>query len=374
MTPTTSPEQPSHHLTRIAVLGAGGGGRASAYMLATHGLAVRLWEAPAYAANLQDLQGGLCQENAPAAAVPLDLVTTDLPAAIDGADLIVSCVQRGSHRLIGEQLAGCMRQEQTLLLNPGSLGGALEIARIFRDHGRGLPRLGETSTLTHCARPVPGGIRTRLTVRHVFLAALPATDTPALLETMRPYYLHLVPAQSVLETGLYNGNPVLHPAIALLNAGALERNDGSFRFYGDGVTPAVARLIEAVDRERQTLAAAYGLKLIPEPVLSVMQGYAEHDDYLRCYRDSAIFAPLLAPDTLDHRYLHEDVGEGLVTWLALAELAGIRLPLVEAMLTVAETITGQDYRSGKAERLARLGLEGWGREEVLAYVHSGRRN
>jgi hypothetical protein len=40
---------------------------------------------------------------------------------------------------------------------------------------------------------------------------------------------------------------------------------------------------------------------------------------------------------------------------------------------VAETITGQDYRSGKAERLARLGLEGMGREEALEYVQSGKR-
>jgi len=355
------------------VLGAGGGGRASAYLLATHGLRVRLWEAPAYEANLDDLQPGLLrQEGEPPSEVPLDLVTTDLAAATEGADLIVSCVQRGSHRLIGEQLAACMTDEQTLVLNPGSLGGALEIARLFRDHGRALPHVAETSTLTHCARPVPGGVRTTLTVRHVFFAALPATDTPALLETLRPYYPYLVPAQSVLETGLYNGNPVLHPAIALLNTGAIERNNGSFRFYGDGMTPAVARLIEGVDRERQTLAAAYGLKLIPEPILSVMQGYAEYDDYLRCYRDSEIFAPLLAPNTLDHRYFHEDVGEGFVTWLALAEVAGIRLPLVEGMLTVAETITGQDYRSGQAERLARLGLDGLDREEILGYVHSGK--
>jgi len=359
---------------RVAVLGAGGGGRASAYMLAAHGLPVRLWDAPQFAANLADLDGTLRQDADPPGEVTLDRITTDLPAAIADADLIVSCVQRGAHRIIGEQLAGCMADEQRLLLNPGSLGGALEIAAIFRAHGRALPRLAETATLAHCARPVPGGVRTTLAVKHVFCSALPATNTAAMLAALSPYYPHLVPAQSVLETGLYNGNPVLHPAIALLNAGALERNDGTFRFYGDGMTPAVARLIEAVDAERQALAHAYGLQLIPEPTLSVMQGYADHHGYLRCYRDSDIFAPLVAPNTLDHRYFHEDVGEGLITWLALADVAGVRLPLVEALVTVAETITGQDYRSGQAERLARLGLDGMGREEVLGYVLGGARS
>jgi len=358
-------------MRRAAVLGAGGGGRASAYLLASHGLAVRLWEAPQFAANLADLHGSLRQEADPPGEIPLELVTTDLPAAVADADLIISCVQRGSHPLIGEQLAGCMTDEQMMLINPGSLGGALEIAAIFRARGRAVPRIAETSTLAHCARPVPGGVRTTLTVKHVFFAALPAANTAAMLAAFAPYYPHLVPAHSVLETGLYNGNPVLHPAIALLNAAAIERNDGTFRFYGDGMSPAVARLIEAVDRERQALARAFGFALIPEPKLSVMQGYANHEDALRCYRDSDIFAPLVAPNTLDHRYMHEDVGEGLVTWLALAEVAGVTLPTVEAIVTLAETITGNDYRSGKAERLARLGLAGLDREAMLRYVDTG---
>lgn len=355
-----------------AVLGAGGGGRASAYTIASTGLPVRLWEAPEYAANLDDL--GDRQLHAEGRGpVSLALATTDLAAAVDGAGLIVACVQRGSHRSLGEQLTRIMRDDQMLLLNPGSLGGALEIAEIFRNHGRSLPLVAETSTLTHCARPIAGGVRMTLFVRHVFCAAMPAARTPEMLAALIPYYPHLAAAQSVLETGLYNGNPVLHPAIALLNAANIERNEGSFRFYGDGMSPAVARLIDAVDGERQALAKAYGISLIPEPVLSKMQGYADHDDTLRCYRDSAIFGPLLAPDTLDHRYMHEDVGEGMVTWLALAEVAGVRLPTVEAMVTLAEAATGQDYRRGQKERLARLGLGGLKREEVLQYVHGGVR-
>ncbi|MBU0606607.1 MAG: hypothetical protein KKI08_01920, partial [Armatimonadetes bacterium] len=170
-----------------AVLGAGGGGRASAYMLAAHGLPVRLWEAPQFAANLADLDGTLRQDADPPGEVTLDRITTDLASAIDGADLIVSCVQRGAHRIIGEQLVSHITDDQMLLLNPGSLGGALEIAAIFRAHGRALPRIAETATLAHCARPVPGGVRTTLTVKHVFCAALPAMDTPAVLAMLQPY-------------------------------------------------------------------------------------------------------------------------------------------------------------------------------------------
>lgn len=355
-------------VARVAVLGAGGGGRASAYHLATRGLQVSLWEAPAFSSNLDDLSDSLCLDGSSAAPVPLALVTTDLPAAIEGAELVVACVQRGSHRSLGQALAQCLRDDQMLLLNPGSLGGALEISTIFRDAGRPQPLIAETSTLAHCARPTPGGVRILLEVGFVRLAAFPATNTGHMLAALRPLYPFFSRAHSVLETGLYNGNPVLHPAIALLNAAAIENNTGGFRFYGDGMSPAVARLIEAVDRERLALGHAFGLDLLPEPVVSLRQGYGPSDDYLTCYRDSEIFGPLLAPNTLDHRYMHEDVGEGLITWLALADVAGVTLPTADALVTLAETVTGRDYRCETSSRLEILGLAGKSLTEMVEYV------
>lgn len=343
-------------IQRVAVLGAGGGGRAAAHHLASRGLLVNLWEAPQFAENLSDLRGGLLLDGHPDAFAPLALLTTNLPAAVAGVDLVVACVQRGSHRPLGEALAVCLTDDQRLLLNPGSLGGALEIAEIFRLAGRARPLIGETSTLAHCARPTPGGVRILLEVEFVRFAAFPATKTEEMLAALQPYYRFFSAAHSVLETGLYNGNPVLHPAIALLNAAAIEHNDGTFRFYGDGMSPAVARVIEAVDHERQALGRAFGFELLAEPAVSRLQRYGPTEDYLTCYRDSDIFGPLLAPSTLDHRYLHEDVGEGLITWLALAEVAGVSLPTVEALVTLAETVTGCDYRARKATRLAKLGL------------------
>lgn len=358
-------------IQRVAVLGAGGGGRASAYHLAARGLQVALWEAPEFGANLDDLQGTLLLDSAPAPPVPLSLVTTDLAAAVAGVNLIVACVQRGSHQFIGQMLAGCMTDQQMLLLNPGSLGGALEISAIFRSTGRNQPLIAETSTLAHCARPVPGGVRILLEVEFVRFSSLPATNTDRMLAAIQPLYPFFSRAHSVLETGLYNGNPVLHPAIALMNAAGIENNDGTFRFYGDGMSPAVARVIEAVDMERQALGRAFGFDLLPEPVVSLRQRYGPTDDYLTCYRDSEIFGPLLAPNTLDHRYMHEDVGEGLITWLALAEVAGVPLPTVEALVTLAETVTGRDYRSEKPRRLETLGLGGRSLREMIEYVLRG---
>ncbi len=55
------------------------------------------------------------------------------------------------------------------------------------------------------------------------------------LNAIRDVYPHMAAANNVLQTSLQNGNPVIHPAIALLNAALIERTGGDFFFYEDGV-------------------------------------------------------------------------------------------------------------------------------------------
>ena len=67
--------------------------------------------------------------------------------------------------------------------------------------------------------------------------------------------------------------------MTLTNAALIERTAGDFRFYEDGITPAVGRLIQAVDRERLTIAAALGVRILSEPDLGVEQGYMTESNY-----------------------------------------------------------------------------------------------
>ncbi len=45
-------------------------------------------------------------------------------------------------------------------------------------------------------------------------------------------YPVMTAARNVLQTSLQNGNPIIHPAITLLNAARIERTGGDFLFYG----------------------------------------------------------------------------------------------------------------------------------------------
>jgi opine dehydrogenase len=77
-----------------------------------------------------------------------------------------------------------------------------------------------------------------------------------------------------------------------------------------------------------------------------------------------------APPLLDHRYLHEDVGWGLVQWLHLAEAVRVPTPAIEALVVLAGVINGVDYRSDGLT-LERMGLTGMGPDDIGDYARSG---
>ena len=345
-----------------AVIGAGNGGKAAAADLALQGVQVRLFEWPEYLSNVEALPGEpvIEAEGVVRGRAALESVTTNLAEAVEGAELVVVCLQGPAHARLATELAPLLRDGMTVLLNPGSTGGALEFRRIFGEVGARAPvTLCETGTLVHCARATgERGVHIGLRVRHVAFAALPAAATAEAAAALTPLFPGLKPRADVLEVALCNGNPVIHPAIFLANLAVIERRGEGHRFYAEGVTPAVARVIEAVDRERMALGAALGYELLNEPQMCVAQGYSQSTDYYDCYARSEVFSALSSPPGVQHRYLHEDVGLGLVTYVGLGEALGVATPVARGLVALASTVTGYDYLGQARRSPERLGLTG----------------
>lgn len=360
-----------HDPREVAVLGGGAGARAVAADLATQGCSVRLWDLPRFCGGLEPLRQSktLAVSGMMQARAELALVTDDLAEACRGAELICVVTQSLAHAEIGRALAGVIEPDQLVLVDPGSTGGALEIARELTDAGTTCPTIIETATLTHTARTVGSdGIMIRMRVGYVKAAALPAARTGELIPRLRRLFPGLQAARNVLETMLSNGNPVIHPAVMLLNAGTVERSGGQWEFYEHGFTPSVASVVEAVDRERLALGEALGLELISEPEMSLRQGYSGTDDYLTAYRDGPGFQGLGGPATMDHRYLTEDVACALVTMLELGEVCGAAMPVSRSVMQLASVISGRDYAAESRRGLERLGLSGLSPEQIVARV------
>jgi hypothetical protein len=76
-------------------------------------------------------------------------------------------------------------------------------------------------------------------------------------------------------------NLIAHPAATLLNVGRIEYS-GPFRLWREGVTPSVAKLIEAVDKERLSVMKALGLKNGDEVITSPLTFAASANCALYC--------------------------------------------------------------------------------------------
>jgi opine dehydrogenase len=84
-------------------------------------------------------------------------------------------------------------------------------------------------------------------------------------------------------------------------------------------------------------------------------------------KGSELIHPIMAPPSLDHRYLHEDIGWGLVPWMHLGAAVGCSTPVISAITHLGSVINSVDYAS-TGLTLERMGLTGKDAEEIRAYV------
>ena len=359
----------------ITILGAGAGGTAMAFDCAAHGHDVRLFDFPQFPDNISRIaaQGGIHSEGDISGFASVAYAGHDIEEALQQAELIYVVGPAYSTQAFGEVLAGELRPGQTVIVSPGSCGGALAFK-----HAAGLEleddtiRVAETSTLPYAVRLTePGHVHVFLKLKAGnLLAALPGRCTASILELISDVYPGMELAHSVLQTSLQNANPVIHPAVTLANAARIESTGGDFLFYEEGVTDSVGRLIEAVDLERIAIGQALGITVLPDPVIGVRQGYMTASNYGAGYREAPGFLGIGAQPQLDHRYLNEDVGYGLVFMSRLAQQLGVPTPTMNAIIQLASVLMSRDYAAEALRTPESLGIGGRSAEELAVLLGS----
>lgn len=241
---------------------------------------------------------------------------------------------------------------------------------------RGPVRSCETVTLTYITRMEGAGLVNIYSyTKRLRFATLPGKEAAHLFALLKPLYPEIEQASSVLETGLSNINAIFHPPGMIMNAGWIQHTGGDFLFYREGFTDAVARVTAAVDAERMAVAKALGIPAIPFLDFFYQAGLTtkaarDSGDISRACRESEPNKTIKSPSSLDHRYVHEDVGYGLVPIAALGALAGVSTPTIAALVQLAALALGIDYmREGLT--LEKLGLAGKSASELLRLVEEG---
>jgi len=365
-------------LRRIAILGAGNGGCAAAADLALRGYEVRLYSRSKKTLEPILKRGGieLTEAGKQNFAKP-HLVTNGLGEAVAGADLIMIAAPAVAHETLASGLAGCLSDGQIIFLNPGHTGGSLHVAALLRRLG--VPakvQVCETVTLAHICRLIgPAQVEIYRRTENLRFAAFPGKLTARLLPEIREVYPNIVTATNVLETGLSNINAVMHPAGMVGNAGRIEAGRGDFYFYRDGITPAIAHVIGAVDRERLAIVRRLGLPALSFVDIFHQAGLTsdaarQSQSVYQATQESAANRTIKAPATLNHRYLNEDVGFGLAPMSELAKLMGVETPVIDALITLASEMNRIDYRR-EGLTVEKMGLAGIRPEKLSLLLDEG---
>jgi opine dehydrogenase len=336
----------------FAVLGTGNSGQTFAADITRKGFSVNLAEVPEFASNLRAIEkrGGIeISGEAGNGFAKLNMITTDLSAAVKGVDIIIIGGSAFAHEPLSKAAAPYFEDGQFVLFT--SNFGALRFRNWMQELGVKTDVTPvETMSLIYATRAVePGKVRVIGLKNNLPAAALPASRTKAFLEKMSPVFSQFAAAENVLITSLNNLNPIVHPPMVLFNAGRIESTGGQgWNLYADGATESVAKIMLAMDGERMSLVKRLGLTGVAfkDSFEALYENYSLRKGTLSAtLRRSPIHSDptFPAPASLDTRYLTEDLPFGLAPWSSMGRLWGVATPTIDAVVRIASIMLGVDY-------------------------------
>ena len=360
----------------VAIVGAGIGGIYLAAHLGRLECRLRLHDLDEGRLQPVRERGGLDVEGDNAGFAAIERVTTDPAAAVEGADVIAVCTGGTYQEGVARGLAPLLRDGQIILLIQGNTGGSLVVRRALDAAGcRAAVDIAELDNYPYsCWRLAPTRIKPIVAKKFLQLATFPGNRIDAVFPRLAPLFPHAAAAPTIVSTGFTNANAMLHVANCVANAGKIDHRE-AYKFYAEGVTPAVARLYRAINAERVAVATALGAAVPTlEDWFERTYGVRGADLSETCrLLTTNLDGPYQAtgtPSSWTHKYIAEDVPVGLVPMSALGRAAGTPTPAIDAVVLLAQTLAGIDF-AAEARTLDRMGLAGMDAAQIRRVLAVG---
>ena len=360
---------------KILIIGAGHGGKTMAAHLALMGQQVCIYNRTPEHVALIAKRGGIdldSNEGGPRGFGKIHSVTSNIQEGIKNAKLIMVVVPSSAHVDIAKLVSPFLKDGQIIVLHPGRTCGAIEFAHTLKQQNCSAKAIiAETETFIYaCRSDGPAEARIFRIKDAVPLAALPASQTGQVLEYLEEIYPQFIDGVNVLQTGLNNMGAIFHPALTLLNAGWIENTHGDFEFYIDGVSPSVAKVLEALDRERVTVASSLGIRARTSLEWLKLAYNVNGETLHEAIHNQTGYYGIKAPATLAHRYIFEDVPMSLVPIASLGQRFGVSVRGMDSIIRLGCIIHQTDYwRRGRT--VDKLGIDQLSVTELLNYVEKG---
>ena len=345
-------------------MGSGNTGLSTALKLKNDGHRVCLFELNSFSESTKGLEGDLklINENEPYN-LKLDFVTNQIEDALEFSKIIIICVPAYAHREFAKELSNKVSKNHIVILMPGTLG-SLELKNILEMNNSEIPVIGETDTSPYVCRRTGSKEATILgEVPTLGIGIMPKVNTEAIVSNLKSFFPSLSPYKDVIECGLSSLNPVIHPAGVLLNSGRIEKSEGDFYFYNEGVTPSVANVINSVDKERRNIASIFNHNLPNIADSFHSAGFGVKGELVDTISSSKILTSLKAPGVVNHRWMTEDISFGIYTWSLLGRKFEVPTETMENIINLGSILLNFDLKKN-SRNLEDLGINKLSIEEI----------
>lgn len=358
----------------IAVLGGGNGSHAAAADLTELGHRVRFWRRDK--AGVEGLKAAgnrlTLKDHRGRREVGIAVVSSEIGEAVSGAKLIVCPAPAFAQVEIATAMAPHMTDGQVVFLPPGTFG-SYQMTKTIRDAGSSADvAFAEAGTLPYLTRK-HGPREIAITVRATRLptGVFPLTSKDRVLAVIRQAYPSVEDCGDALSGALMNAGPIIHPPLIVMNAAPLEHFE-RWDIHKEGTQAGVRRVTDRLDAERVAVrdALGYGAPHFPladhyrEDGAEWMYGRKSHERLTDSgdWRERIVLG--------EHRYMREDVQQGLAFLVSVAHWAGVPAPTATGLLAIGSAICGDDFRVN-GRTFETLGLAGLDRAALSKLLLEG---
>lgn len=300
----------------------------------------------------------------------ITLMTNKVQEAIQDVEVIFVITTANRHKEYIDALLECNLEGKTVVFMPGRYACLLMQNELAK---RGMRRnfyLGETSCFPFANRIIkPGVVRGYACKKKLPFAAFPASDTSNLLTKIKPYCPILIPVENVLVTSMMDHCSIMHPIAILNNVEKIAdpSNAGKIIYYG--YDERMGEIADKVDLEKLNILNAIGVQGKNIPSILRLFYEANGCNTYQAIRNVKCYGIVGLPNSIDTRYLSEDVPFGIVPMYRLASLLQIDCPHMQKIIESANVLSATNYLD-KGYTLEALGIAGMSTDELQHYLNN----
>lgn len=336
----------------------------------------------------------------------MDVVSNNMADVVKGAGLIIIAIPAHAHEYYIKQLIPLLEDGQVIHIFTDNYASLL-VRKYMREmncqkdiivggwssapYGTRIESIGEFRL------PHVGAKYRAITLRG---ACQPMTDIDAFMESTKylpcmdaiTYGNGPVAGDTILDIGFSNVNPVIHVPASILGVSSMENwslvygnEPNSYSMYSHGLCPSICRIQYQFYKEELDIAEAIGIKI---PHYEYEMFFSRRSILTQEYmgldengKDNVVF-PLdkpcnegnVGPNTIDHRYITEDIPIGCKIYHDLGVKFGVNTPIIDSMIVLGGAMHETSYFKESKYDLDYLGIGQMNKEELLEYLYTGKIN